>query len=63
MKTLLSTAFMSLVLLSFASPENRTAKKETVNCAVYSTPAQDTVPKKKDTTTRRDTLRRDTLRF
>lgn len=62
MKTLFCAAFLSLVLLSFASPENRSVKKETLNSASYSSPTQDTVPKK-DTSTRRDTLRRDTLRF
>ncbi|MBN8879998.1 MAG: hypothetical protein E6Q24_11855 [Chitinophagaceae bacterium] len=62
MKTLLCTACLSLVLLSFASTDSRSVKKETSNCAAYSSPAQDTIPKK-DTSNRKDTIRRDTLRF
>lgn len=60
MKTLLSTAFLSIVLLTFASTESR-ATKETVNGKSFSTPVQDTIPKKD--TLRKDTLRRDTLRL
>jgi hypothetical protein len=60
MKTLLSTAFLSIVLLTFASTESR-ATKETVKGKSFSTPVQDTIPKKD--TLRKDTLRRDTLRL
>lgn len=63
MKTLFCTAFLSLVLLSFASTDSRSVKKETLNCTGYSSsPAQDTVPKK-DTSIRKDTLKKDTLHF
>lgn len=59
MKTLLSTAFLSIVLLSFASTETR-ASKETINGKTYSA-VQDTIPKKD--TIRKDTLKRDTMRL
>jgi len=56
MKTLLSTAFLSLVFLSFAGTESNA--KETVKGKVYSI-QQDTIPKKD--TILKDTVKRDSV--
>lgn len=61
MKTLLCSAFLSLVLLAFASPEKKTMETGTLNVSAASLPAMDTVPKKD--TIRKDTIARDTFRF
>jgi hypothetical protein len=60
LKTLLGTAFLSAVLLSFAGTESH-ATKQTVNGKSYSSPVQDTIPKKD--TIRKDTVKRDTMRL
>lgn len=59
MKTLLSTAFLSLVLLSFAGTGSKDST-QVLNGKAYSAPVQDTIPKKD--TIRKDTITRDTLR-
>lgn len=59
MKALLSTVFLSVVLLSFAGTESNA--KETVKGKVYSTQVQDTIPKKD--TILKDTIKRDSVRL